>query len=249
MYPISCSWPAWVTQALGLALGLALVPPGNGARAADVRVGGAFIGVPYPEAGTAFDLHLAREDLAVDYADDSGGGDLELGRLGVSFHERLAPGTRMGIRLGGAGLDQADRSQTAGLDLDGYYGELAFAGALSATDGVGLDLRASLRYTAVRHENDSDERTEIEWLTFDVRPALRLTPSDAVSVRIGPSATAVDGSEDVDAPAAATTPFNADGRIGAFAAVDLYTGDGGVVTLRGHGGNPAGVYVRFERRY
>jgi len=228
---------------------LALAIPAAPARAADVRVRGAFIGIPSPEEGTAFDAHIAREDLAVAYADGSAGGDLELGRVGVSFHERLAPSTRMGIRLGGAALDQSGRPETAGLDLGGYYVALAFASGWRATHLAAFDLRADLRYTAVRDETDNGHRTELEWLAFDLRPALRLTPADNVSVRIGPSAIAVDGNEDVEAPPEATTGFDADGRVGAFAAVDLYTDDGGVVTLRGRGGNPAGISIRFERRY
>ena len=97
--PISCGSPTGFAQLVGVLAGLAVLLTAPSA-AAEVRVYGRFIGAPALESGTAFDLHLAREDLAVDYADGSGGGDLRLRRLGFSFHEALSPATRLGIRLG-----------------------------------------------------------------------------------------------------------------------------------------------------
>lgn len=249
MHPISCSSRAGVAQWLGIGVVFAAIAAAPGVHADELRGYGRFTGAHALAPGTAFDLHVAREDLAVDYADGSGGGDLRLRRLGLSLHETLSPNARLGIRLGWAGLTQAGRPATDGLSPSGYFGELEFAAAWPRGGRVGLDLGASWRYTAVDDTEPDGDRTELDWLALELRPALRLSLGPHVALRLGGSAIAVDGDERRLDATGATTGFGADGNAAAFAALDFTYGDGDAVVVRARGGNPAGLYASFEQRY
>jgi len=205
------------------------------------------IGVP--DVNGAFDLHIVREDLDVAYADDSGGGPLALRRIGISFYERIDDASRMGVRIGGAGLTQTDRPSTAGLDPSGYYGELEFQGAWPAEGRLRFALDASWRYTRVDARDNADNPTVLGWQTFDLRPGLLFGITPRIAGRVGASGLFVDGSERVSSPDRQTVDFEADGRTGAFAGLDFYGRGGDVVHLRLRGGNPEGIYVSFEQRY
>lgn len=249
MHPISCSSRAGVAQWLGIGAVAGAIAAAPAAHAGELRGYGRFTGAHPLAPGTAFDLHVAREDLAVDYDDGTTGGDLRLRRLGLSLHEALSANTRLGIRLGWAGLTQSGRPATEGLSPSGYFGELDFAAAWPRGGRVGLDLGASWRYTVVDDTGPDGDRTELDWLAFELRPALRLSLDRHVALRLGGSATAVDGDERRLDATGTTTGFGADGNAGAFAALDFTYGDGDAVIVRARGGNPAGLYASFEQRY
>lgn len=249
MYPISCGVLRRPAQSVVLAASAALLALPQAAGADEVRMHGRFIGAPALAPGTAFDLHFARENLAVDYADGSAGGDLRVRRLGLSFHEALSPSTRLGIRLGWAGLTQTGREATRGVDPTGYFAELDFAAQWPRRAPLALDLGASWRYTSVDETDDAGNRTELDWQSAELRPALRIGLGEAVGLRFGASVIAIDGDELRQGTASATTRFDAETNTGGFAAIDLAWADGDAITLRARGGNPAGVYVSFEQRY
>ena len=250
MHPISCTSGARAAQRVVLGTVAAALLAAPAAQAGDIRIHGRISGRPALDAGSAFDLHVEREDLAVDYDDGSSGGDLRIGRLGIAFHETLAPFLRGGIRIGWAGLTQSDRRATGGLDPSGYFAELAFAGAWPHRAPVAVALDAGWRYTSVDDGNAAGDEVEIDWQRLELRPALRLRLGPGVAARFGATAIAVDGDERRRAASTSvTTPFSADGTTGAFAALDLAWPDGDGITLGARGGNPTGLFVRFEQRY
>jgi hypothetical protein len=245
MDPISCSGMRRRAQLLGLVSGIAGLVWTAGARG-DVVFRGAISLPPAPGPGTAIDLHVARENLDVTYADGQGGSALRLRRLGLALHERVSRASRLSLRFGWAGLTQDGRASTEGLGPSGYYAGLAFAAAWPPRSAVGTDLRVSWSYYAVRASDARGRRTDLAWQIVDVRPSLRLAPTKRLGLRLGPTAVAVDGDQRY---AGTTTPVDTADHTGGFAAVDWGFPDGGVVTLRARGGNPRGLYAQFEARY
>jgi len=205
--------------------------------------------MPAPERGGAFDLHVLRQDLDVRYEDGSGGGPLEIGRLGVSFYESIAAGARLGIRLGAAGVSQTGRSATAGLDPSGQFLELDFSGAWPHTGPVGLWLGLGWRYTSADAGYANGDTVDLDWQTVVLRPAVELRPTRHLAARLGASVISVDGSERRRGSTNVTTDFRADGDTGAFAALEFLLGGGDVISIRLDGGNPSGAYISFEQRY
>lgn len=234
------------THALGLLAVLCLFPPGAVADRVQARASG-FVGFPDT---SAFDLHIVREDLEVDYDDTGAAGTLRLRRVGISFYETLEPATRVGARLGYAGFTQSDRMTTAGFDPSGYFGELEFEGGWPAGGRFQAFLGASWRYTSV-DDTDADGTTEVslDWQTLELRPALRVVLTRKLRLALGASATAVDGTERIQTATRSTTDFSQRDGEGAFLTLEYHRDDRDVIALRLRDGNPQGLYVAFEHRY
>lgn len=245
MYAISGSRPALRAQALGLLAVLCLLPPSAGADRFQVRASG----VMYPGTN-AFDLHVVREDLEVDYDDTGTTDSLRLRRVGISFYENLNASSRLGLRLGYAGFTQSGRASTAGFDPAGYFAELDFEGAWPADSRFQAALGASWRYTSV-DDAEEDDSTEValDWETLELRPGLRAALTSKLSLTLGAGFTAVDGSERVLGATRTTTDFSEGDSEGAFAVLEYHRDDRDRVSLRLRSGNPEGLYIAFEHRF
>lgn len=245
MHARSSGRHAFRTQALGLCLVLGTALPAA-ADAARVQVHVSGFGYP---AGAAIDLHVAREDLALDY-DDSGEATLRLKRLGLSFYETLGASSRMGLRLGRVAFSQSGRPTTAGLDPLGWFAELDFAGAWPADSRVQAAVEAAWRYSSVSDSDPaSGDEVELDWHTLELRPALRLALGGPLRLDLGASVIAVDGSERSRGATRASVDFSAAESAGGFLSLAWHRADRDVIALRLRGGNPAGLSVVFEHRY
>lgn len=253
MRPISCSHPPTLPQRLAFrvlaVLALATLPA---AASADLRIYGSISGIPAPGPGFGFALHLAREDLALDYdADENSSETLELRRLGITLSESLGERARVGLRLGRLWVSQSGREATAGLDPRGHYLDLVLAADQPLTERVRATIEGSWRYAvADERESDAEREVDLEWQTWTLRPGLRLATTERTALRAGLSLTAVNGDERRRDPEAdLTTDFGADGHVGGYLALDLMPQPDDVVTFRFEGGPRTGVFISFEHRY
>lgn len=217
--------------------------------AAGVRVQAGAWGWPGYEPGTAFDLHFAREDVAIAYADDSTGDVLELTRVGFGFHERFTAGVRGSARIGGISVDQDDRPATEGLDLTGYYAEVGADGAWPTASRLRFGVDGHWRYTRVSRDRDDDTTVRLDWHSWELRSDLRMTLGTRIDLRLGGGVIAIDGNERVRDNGSSGTGFDADGATSAHAQLDFHTGTGGVIRLLLRRGNPEGVWLSFEHNY
>lgn len=197
--------------------------------------------------GEAFDLHLAVEDVGVDYADGTRGGDLELGRLGITFSERLGSGLWGSIGGGAVGVRQAERPATDGIDPSGWFAGLDFA-ALWPAQGR-LRFNGAARWRFVRADDaDQGEQTELDWQRAELEGALVLRTSPRTRLRVGVTHLWLDGDESFDA-APTSTGFDVDEPWSGFIGLDLFTDAQRAIRLRARGGNPSGARVAFEYRF
>lgn len=238
----SCMRAYRFAQALGL---VALLLAAHPVRAA--RVHAEISGLAYPDV-SAIDLHIAALDLRVDYADGASDETLRLRRVGIALFEPLGRSSRAGIRLGRVGFDQSGRATTAGRDPAGYFIELEFSGAWPRATRLRAALEANWRYTAVEDSDDQGE-VELDWQSLELRPALWLALGPRVVLRLGASAIDIDGSERVRGATPGTVDFEAADAGGGFVTLEYHRGDGDVIGLRLHEGNPEGLYLAFEHRY
>ncbi|MFW5969950.1 MAG: hypothetical protein ACOCP9_04875 [Halofilum sp. (in: g-proteobacteria)] len=218
--------------------------------AADVsvrgRIGGTVGGDPRP--GLGIDLHVQRSDLAVRYADDSGGDRLKVGRIGLRLFESPAPGVQLGLSLGRQGVSQSGRSTTAGLDPAGYFVGFDALGRWGITRRLSLELAGRFAYGEAS-DRTGDETLELDWWSTTLRPAATLTLAERVELHAGVRAQWLDGEERVTDGARSTTGFREDRVAGGFVGIGLLTGRGGRVHLRADTGPARGLSLVFERRY
>lgn len=252
MCPRSCSHRR--AFPLRLALCALAVLPLNflpAAANADVRIYGQISGVPAPGPGLGFALHLAREDLALDYGSGEDAETLALRRLGITLSEALSERARVGLRLGRLWVSQSGRAATAGVDPRGHYLDLALATELPLSERVRATLDASWRYAVADARDDgAEQRTDLEWQTWTLQPGLRWSLDSQAAVRTGLLLVAVNGDERVRGPdASVTTDFAADGAAGGFVALDLMPQPDDTVSFQIEGGPRTGVFVSFEHRY
>lgn len=247
MSPRSSSRVRHPAQGLALTLAVALTAP---AAEAGTAVYGRISGIPAPAAGSAFDLHLAREDLELRYSDGTPGDPMEASRIGVSFYEPLGSGARMGVRLGRLGVSQSGRAATAAVDPTGYFIGLDLDASWPRQARLRASLGATWRYAVADASDEEDNETRLEWQAAELRPAVLLGLTRRVAARVGAAYTVIDGDERRRGPAAnASTDFREDGRTSLFVALELYPAPDDVVTLRFRSDQAAGVYIGFEHRY
>ncbi|MEX1082586.1 MAG: hypothetical protein WEC99_11285 [Halofilum sp. (in: g-proteobacteria)] len=215
---------------------------------ADVRVYGQVSGIPALAPGVGFALHLAREDLALDYGSGEDSETLELRRLGLTLSESVGERTRVGLRLGRLWASQSGRPALADVDPRGHYLDLALATEFPLSESLHATLDASWRY-AVADATEDDSEVDLEWQTWALQPGLRVPVQERAAVRLGASFVAIDGHERVRGPTAARTDFESDGNVGAYLALDLMPRPDDVVSFQVEGGPRTGVYVSFEHRY
>jgi len=198
----------------------------------------------------AFDLHLAREDLDVDYADGSGGDALEITRLGVAFHEDLGGGVRGAIRAGGLALRQSGRAATAEADPEGGYVGLAFAGMWPAAGRLRFNPRVGWHYASADDTENGNETT-IDWHALELRLSAVVELSHFLALRGGIAGTFIDGEErfELDDSTTVRADFDTEDALSGVLQLDFHTGDGGFVRFRVRGGNPRGAMIIFERNF
>lgn len=229
-------------------MAVVLVLTGWAVPVSAARVHAHVSGYGYPGDVSAFDLHVARTDLELDYEDSADDKTLRLRRVGIALFEPVSDSTRLGVRLGRIGFDQSGRPATAGRDPTGYFLELEFDGAWPADTRLRAALGANWRYAST-DETEDDEEVEVDWQVIELRTALWLSLNPRLAVRLGASAIAVDGTERVSGVSRQTVDFEAAGTAGGFATLEYHRSDGDVIAARVRGGNPAGLYVSFEHRY
>lgn len=197
----------------------------------------------------AFDVHLAREDLAVEYRDGSDGGDLELTHVGIAFHETLGDAVRGTVAAGGLGIRQHGREPTAAVDPTGWYLGLDFAGTWPTEGRVRLDAGLGWHYSRADRSDEEGNETILDWHTGEARAALVMGLTPAIGMRLGAAAMAVNGDERFLAEGSSTTRFDLDETTSAYLQLDFLTSDGGAIRFRVRGGNPRGAWIAFERNY
>lgn len=197
----------------------------------------------------AFDVHIAREDLAIDYRDDSSGGDLELTRLGFAFHEELGAGVRGGVSIGALGIRQRDREATAEVDPTGWYLALDFDGIWPREAPLGLNAGLSWRYSRADRSDEDGNETILDWNAGEFRLALVARLARSVDVRAGMAATAVRGDERFLAEESSTTRFDIEDSTSGYVQLDFHALRTGVIRFRIRGGNPRGAWIGFEHQY
>lgn len=210
-----------------------------------------------PRAGTrlapgpvgAFDLHLAREDLTVEYRDGSPGGDLELTRVGIAFHEHIGRSVRGAVNLGATGVRQRDRPATADVDPTGWYFGLDFDGIWPQEGLLRFNAGVGWRYTRADRSDENGDETILDWHTSEARAAAILRLGPAVAVRLGAAQQWIRGDERFRADSSSTTRFDIDDPTSAFLQLDFLTGRGGAIRFQARAGNPKGARIAFEYNY
>ena len=200
-------------------------------------------------SGGAFDLHLVREDLTVEYRDSSAGGDFELTRIGVAFHEYLSETIRGGVAIGATGIRQRDRPATSEVDPTGWSFGLDFEQIWPREARLRLNTGISWRFTRADRSDDDGNETILDWHTAEARTGLvtRLTP--AVAVRVGAAYKWVRGDERFRGDESTTTRFHLDDPLSGFVQLDFRTSREGVIRFHARGGNPTGARILFEYNY
>ncbi len=197
----------------------------------------------------AFELHLLREDLEVAYDDDAGGGDLELTRVGIAFHERLNASIRGAVALGAIGVRQRDRTATADVDPTGWYLGLDFNGIWPREGALRFAAGLGWRYARADRSDEDGDESILDWHTGEVRAALVTGLTPAVDLQTGVAHKWVRGDERFRSDASTTTRFDLDDPVSGFVQLDFLTGRAGVVRFQVRGGNPQGARITFEYNY
>lgn len=197
----------------------------------------------------AFDLHLSREDLDVDYDDDLGGSDLEITRVGIAFHEHINPSIAGAVAIGATGIRQRDRAATADVDPTGWYFGLDFQGLWPREGTLRLGAGVGWRYTRADRSDDDGNETILDWHEAEAQTALVADVQDAVDVRVGAAHQWVRGDERLRGEESTTTRFDLDRPFSGFVQLDFLTGRAGVIRFQARGGNPQGARITFEYTY
>lgn len=214
------------------------------AEADDGRHGNAVPGPPQ-----AFDLHLAREDLTVDFRDDSGAGDLEVTRLGIAFHETVARGVRGAVNLGAMGVRERDREATADVDPTGWYLGLDFDGIWPADGLLRLNTGIGWRFARADRSDDDGNETHLDWHMAEARAALVTVLDPSLGLRFGAAYQWLRGDERIRGETSRTTRFDMEEPVSGYVQLDILTGRGGAIRFRAYGGNPRGARISFEVNY